>query len=81
MKLIVNPLDGNEKFEVEVTKVLTGGINDYLIAHKKFRAFQFDCYDRPKHYHSENLLIIHFSGYLIGRGKHKTIECSIQVIK
>ena len=78
MNLEVIPVDGSPKFEVEVTKV-TGGIHNYRIGDKQYRAFQYDCYDRPSNYEKEYAQTKSFHGFLIGRGKNQTIECYIKV--
>lgn len=78
MKLEIIPVSGDPSFEVEVKKKVNG-INNYLIADKVYRAFQYDCYDRPEHYQKEYAQTKTFHGFLIGRGKNPTIECYIKV--
>lgn len=79
MKLKIIPVDGDPSFEVDVRKK-SYGINNYLIDNKLYRAFQYDCYDRPENYVKEYAQTQTFHGFLVGRGKNKTIECYIEVI-
>lgn len=78
MKLKVTPVNENPPFVVGVKKRVRG-INDFLLTDKTYRAFQYDCSERPEHYLPEYAQTRTFHGFLIGRGKNETIECYIKV--
>jgi hypothetical protein len=78
MKLEIISVNGEPSFEVEVKKKVSG-INNYLVDHKLYKAFQYDCWDRPEHYEKEYAQTKTFHGFLVGRGKNSSIECYIKV--
>jgi len=84
MEILVKSSDLEEQLTIEVKRVYTRGcVNDYGLASKDYKYFQFDCHDRPYDYKVEYISDIWFRGYLIGRKKKGTktqiIECSIKI--
>lgn len=72
----------DEELTLEVNRVYIGSVNNYRLTDKRFKFFQFDCWDRPTDYMPEHRENKWFKGYLIGvtkRGKREIVECSIKV--
>ena len=85
--VIVFPSDGDESFELELTKIRSrGSASEYMFQNDDtYKAFQFDSHnDRPGDYKEEFVEDKSFFGYLINRKKKgddgpKWIECNIKV--
>ncbi len=79
MKIIITPVDG-EIVEYEVIKSHRNGATvNYKIKDGRYLGFQFDDSDRPSNYIKEYAETKSFSGYLIGRKGHPSVNCSVKV--
>ena len=86
IKSVIVFLEGEEPFELEVTKINFMCINDFLFQKSKiYKSFQFDGSERPWDYSDEFMENKYFKGYLFKRIKKghqglKWFDCRIKVI-